>query len=105
MSSRGRQSRRRAGTAARGADHDHGHGHGGEGGHSHGVSADADRRYLLVALGLLAAFMLGEVIVAIVSGDGPLGVRGRPPGINAGSGPSLPGPDADHPPATCGQSG
>jgi cobalt-zinc-cadmium efflux system protein len=33
------------------------------------VSADADRRYLLVALGLLAAFMLGEVIVAVVSGS------------------------------------
>src|ERR1700746_4113484 len=51
------------------AGHDHGHGHGGEGGHSHGVSADADRRYLLVALGLLAAFLLGEVIVAVVSGS------------------------------------
>jgi cobalt-zinc-cadmium efflux system protein len=44
------------------------HGHG-DGGHSHGVSADADRRYLLIALGLLAAFMLGEVIVAVVSGS------------------------------------
>lgn len=33
------------------------------------MSADADRRYLLVALGLLAAFMLGEVIVAVVSGS------------------------------------
>ncbi len=68
MSSRSRPWRRRARTAAR-ADHDHDHGHGGEGGHSHGVSADADRRYLLVALGLLAAFMLGEVIVAVVSGS------------------------------------
>jgi cobalt-zinc-cadmium efflux system protein len=33
------------------------------------VSADADRRYLLGALVLLAAFMLAEVIVALVSGS------------------------------------
>lgn len=31
--------------------------------------AGADRRYLLIALGLLAAFMLGEVIVAVLSGS------------------------------------
>lgn len=37
--------------------------------HAHGVSADADRRYLLGALVLLAAFMLAEVIVALVSGS------------------------------------
>ena len=37
--------------------------------HAHGVSADADRRYLLDALVLLAAFMLAEVIVALVSGS------------------------------------
>jgi cobalt-zinc-cadmium efflux system protein len=37
--------------------------------HAHGVSADADRRYLLGALLLLAAFMLAEVIVALVSGS------------------------------------
>ena len=30
---------------------------------------DADRRYLLAALALLAAFMLGEVIAAVVSGS------------------------------------
>ena len=42
------------------ADHD---------GHSHGPSADADRRYLLAALGLLAAFMVAEVIVAVASGS------------------------------------
>src|SRR6266568_5040992 len=47
----------------------HGHAHDGGSGHSHGLGADADRRYLLVALGLLAAFMLGEVIVAVVSGS------------------------------------
>ena len=43
------------------------HGHGG--GHSHFPGADADRRYLLIALGLLAAFMLAEVTVAAVSGS------------------------------------
>ncbi len=37
--------------------------------HAHGVSADADRRYLLIALLLLAAFMLAEVIVAVLSGS------------------------------------
>jgi cobalt-zinc-cadmium efflux system protein len=49
------------------ADHAHaGHVHGD---HAHGVSADADRRYLLIALFLLAAFMLAEVIVALLSGS------------------------------------
>ena len=39
-------------------------------GHSHGaVSADADRRYLLIALALLIAFLITEVIVALVSGS------------------------------------
>jgi len=47
------------------ADH-RGHAHGD---HAHGVSADADRRYLLIALILLAAFMLAEVVVALVSGS------------------------------------
>ncbi|MEZ0093067.1 cation diffusion facilitator family transporter [Streptacidiphilus sp. EB129] len=48
--------------------HDHGHGgHGGHGGHSHGVSADADRRYLLGALALIAGFMLGEVTVGLLA--------------------------------------
>lgn len=37
--------------------------------HAHGVNADADRRYLLFALLLLAAFMLAEVIVAVLSGS------------------------------------
>jgi cobalt-zinc-cadmium efflux system protein len=44
------------------ADHAHGD-------HAHGVSADADRRYLLIALVLLAAFMLAEIIVAVISGS------------------------------------
>ena len=47
----------------------HGHAHGGHSGHAHGLGADADRRYLLVALALLAAFMVGEVIAAVVSGS------------------------------------
>jgi len=37
------------------------------GGHSHGVSANADRRYLLIALLLLVAFMVTEVVVALTS--------------------------------------
>src|SRR5579863_10097708 len=45
-----------------------GHGHA-AGGHSHLPGAGADRRYLLIALGLLAAFMLAEVIVAVTSGS------------------------------------
>ena len=47
------------------ADH-HGHSHGP---HSYASGADADRRYLLAALSLLAAFMLAEVIVAVASGS------------------------------------
>ncbi|GAA3228468.1 cation diffusion facilitator family transporter [Actinocorallia longicatena] len=42
-----------------------GHGHG----HGHGVSAGSDRRYLLGALGLIAAFMLGEVVVGVIAGS------------------------------------
>lgn len=52
--------------------HDHGgQGHAGQGhaGHSHGVAADADVRYLAVALGLISAFMVGEVIAAVASGS------------------------------------
>ena len=44
-------------------------GHAGHAGHSHGPSASADRRYLLGALLLLAAFMVGEVITAVLSGS------------------------------------
>jgi cobalt-zinc-cadmium efflux system protein len=40
-----------------------------DGGHSHLPGAGADRRYLLIALGLLAAFMLAEVITAVLSGS------------------------------------
>lgn len=41
----------------------------GHDGHSHEISENADRRYLTIALGLLVAFMLTEVIVAIASGS------------------------------------
>jgi cobalt-zinc-cadmium efflux system protein len=41
------------------------HGHA----HAHGPAAGSDRRHLLIALALLAAFMLGEVITAVVSGS------------------------------------
>jgi cobalt-zinc-cadmium efflux system protein len=37
--------------------------------HAHAPGADSDRRYLLTALVLLAAFMVGEVITAILSGS------------------------------------
>lgn len=52
----------------RGGDHDgdrgHGHGHAG---HSHGVAADADRRWLAIALGLIGAFMAAEVVVGVMA--------------------------------------
>jgi cobalt-zinc-cadmium efflux system protein len=37
--------------------------------HAHGPGPDSDRRYLLTALVLLAAFMVGEVITAFLSGS------------------------------------
>jgi cobalt-zinc-cadmium efflux system protein len=53
------------------ADGEAGHGQAGHGraGHSHGVSANANVRYLAVALGLIVAFMIVEVVVALVSGS------------------------------------
>jgi cobalt-zinc-cadmium efflux system protein len=42
------------------------HGHAG---HDHSVSADADLRWLRLALGLIVAFMTVEVAVAVVSGS------------------------------------
>ncbi|MEU8969133.1 cation diffusion facilitator family transporter [Streptomyces monashensis] len=50
-------------------DHDHGHDAGGHGGHTHGVSADADRRWLACALGLITAFMAVEVTVGVIAGS------------------------------------
>jgi cobalt-zinc-cadmium efflux system protein len=38
-----------------------------ENGHGHGVSADADRRWLSVALTLIVAFMLAEVVIGVLS--------------------------------------
>lgn len=38
-------------------------------GHGHGVAAGADTRYLLVALGLIAGFMVGELVAAVVGGS------------------------------------
>lgn len=58
------------------ADHTHDDDHGGEGpaagdgghsGHSHGVAADADRRWLTIALGLIAVFMCAEVVVGVLA--------------------------------------
>jgi cobalt-zinc-cadmium efflux system protein len=37
--------------------------------HDHGVSADADRRWLTLALGLIGAFMAGEVVVGLIAGS------------------------------------
>jgi cobalt-zinc-cadmium efflux system protein len=70
-------------------EHGHEHGHGGHeqggheqggheqggheqgghehGGHGHGVSADADRKWLSLALGLIAVFMAGEVVVGLIA--------------------------------------
>ncbi|RLV09803.1 cation transporter [Streptomyces griseocarneus] len=46
--------------------HGHGHDHG-HGGHSHGVAADADRRWLTIALTLITVFMAVEVTVGILA--------------------------------------
>ncbi len=61
-------------TGHSGGSGDSGHGCSAEhgtrgGGHEHGISANTDRRHLLVALGVLAAFMVAEVVVAVVSGS------------------------------------
>ena len=45
----------------------HGDAHGTGTGHSHGMSADADRRYLWIALVLLVAFAALEVVVAFTA--------------------------------------
>ena len=37
--------------------------------HTHGVSADADTRYLSIALALIVGFMVVEVVVALTSGS------------------------------------
>src|SRR4051812_49825020 len=75
-------------SAARGKAYtmgDHSHGHdpgrehgGGQAGHSHGVSADADRRWLGIALGLITVFMAGEGGVGVVA-PSPAPVSGPAP--------------------------
>jgi cobalt-zinc-cadmium efflux system protein len=47
-----------------GHDHDHSHDHDHD--HGHGVQQDADRRWLAVALALIGAFMVGEVVVGLL---------------------------------------
>ena len=49
-----------------GDHHDHGHDRG-HVGHTHGVSADADRRYLTIALVLIVGFMAFEIIAGILA--------------------------------------
>lgn len=51
--------------------HHDGHDHqaGGHGGHSHGVSADADRRWLSLALVLIGVFISVETAIAFISGS------------------------------------
>jgi cobalt-zinc-cadmium efflux system protein len=44
--------------------HDHGHG-----GHSHGMTADADRKWLTLALVLIVGFMAAEVVVGVIAGS------------------------------------
>ncbi len=46
-----------------------GHDHGGRSGHSHAPSPDADRGPLLIAFGLIAAFMLVEVAAGLIAGS------------------------------------
>lgn len=49
-------------------EHEHdGHGASGHAGHDHGVSADADRRWLSLALALISLFMLSEVVVGLIA--------------------------------------
>lgn len=59
----------RSGGAAAGHAHGHahGHGHGGAGGHAHGVAADADRRWLGIALALITGFMAVEVVIGLIA--------------------------------------
>jgi len=49
-----------------GHDDSQGRGHAG---HRHGVAADADRKWLLIALGLIVAFMAAEVVVGLAAGS------------------------------------
>jgi cobalt-zinc-cadmium efflux system protein len=44
--------------------HDHDHGHGG---HHHAIGADADRRWLTIALAIVVTFMVVEVVAGLVA--------------------------------------
>jgi hypothetical protein len=84
----------RAGRQEPGHDHAHESGNG----HSHGLSTDADRRYLVIALCLLGAFMLGEVIVAFASGSLAVGRRAHAVGRRRDRGGAVGNP-AGRPPS------
>ena len=43
--------------------------HGEHNGHNHGLSPTADRRYVAIALALLTAFLIGEVVAGALSGS------------------------------------
>jgi cobalt-zinc-cadmium efflux system protein len=47
--------------------HDHGHDQHDAHGHSHALRADADRRYLTIALALIVGFMIFEIVVGILA--------------------------------------
>ncbi|NGO70219.1 cation diffusion facilitator family transporter [Streptomyces boncukensis] len=66
--------RARGGTVGKGPRTGHGHHHGhahddGHAGHTHGVSADADRRWLTIALTLITAFIVVESVIAVLAGS------------------------------------
>src|SRR5882757_6171864 len=48
-------------------EHGAGDGHDGGDGHGHGVSANADRRWLSIALALIMAFLVAEVVVGVLA--------------------------------------
>ncbi|MFC0602406.1 cation diffusion facilitator family transporter [Streptomyces palmae] len=57
-------------THGQATDHRHaGHDHDGHAGHAHGVAADADRRWLSLALVLIVAFMAVESVIGILAGS------------------------------------
>ena len=62
----GQTAARTIGSVHGGHDHAHGDSHAG---HSHAPSADADRRWLAVALALIAGFMLVEVVAGLLAGS------------------------------------
>jgi cobalt-zinc-cadmium efflux system protein len=48
-------------------EHSHGHSHGPGHDHSHGIGPDADRKWLLIALSVIAAFMAVEVVAGVIA--------------------------------------